>query len=112
MPKRGFDLIIDPNNEVYGSAVAIWEVAIKHAKRRREGRDAIVSGAVLLDRLTAAGLELLPITAAHAATLDTLPLHHADPFDRLLVAQAKAEPMKLLTVDKALAAYGDNILLV
>lgn len=105
-------MILDPNNDVYGSTVSIWEVAIKHGKRGREGRKGIVSGTELLSQLVDAGLPVLPVVAEHAAMLDHLPLIHGDPFDRLLVVQAKAEPMRLLTVDKTLEAYGDVVLLV
>jgi PIN domain nuclease of toxin-antitoxin system len=112
MPKRAHDLIIDPANEIWGSVIAIWEVAIKHARRAREGRQAIVSGSIPRDHLADAGLPLLPVTAEHAAMLDELPAIHADPFDRLLIAQAKVEPMRLLTVDRTLEAYGDAVLLV
>jgi PIN domain nuclease of toxin-antitoxin system len=58
------------------------------------------------------GFSELPVTAAHAAGAASLPLHHSDPFDRLLVAQALAEPMRLLTVDEAVAQYGDWVILV
>ena len=112
IPPRAHDLLLDPRNQVFGSAVAVWEVAIKHGKRGREGRSGIVSGQELLDELSRAGLPLLPITAEHAAMLDQLPPVHSDPFDRLLVAQALAEPMRLLTVDSALAGYGAAGLIV
>lgn len=52
----------------------------------------------------------LPITAEHAAFVETLPHHHADPFDRLLVAQALSEPMRLLTHDQTLARYSDTVI--
>jgi PIN domain nuclease of toxin-antitoxin system len=54
----------------------------------------------------------LPITGKHAAQLSKLPLHHRDPFDRILVAQSLLEPMRLLTGDQALAQYGEMVLLV
>lgn len=112
IPKRAFDLIVDPANEVWGSAISIWEIAIKHSKRNREGRSDLVSGSTLLNRLSAAGLPLLSVTSEHAAMVEDLPPIHSDPFDRLLIAQAKAEPMRLLTVDRTLPAYGDSVLLV
>lgn len=54
----------------------------------------------------------LPVGAAHAAEVATLELHHNDPFDRLLIAQALVEPLKLVTVDEVLAKYSDVVLLV
>ena len=59
--------------------------------------------------IEASGFHELPITARHAATVAALPLHHADPFDRLLLAQAFSEPLHLLTVDRALVAYGGGV---
>jgi PIN domain nuclease of toxin-antitoxin system len=112
IPRRAHDLLMEPSNQVFGSAVAVWEVAIKHSKRVREGQSGIVSGQELLDELGRAGLPLLSVTAEHAAMLDHLPPVHNDPFDRLLVAQAQAEPMRLLTVDTVLGAYGAAVLVV
>lgn len=59
-----------------------------------------------------AGYQLLPIEPEHAATVEQLPLHHADLFDRLLIAQALHEPMRLLTNDRLVANYSDTIILV
>jgi len=53
----------------------------------------------------------LPVTAEHAALVETLPPHHSDPFDRLLVAQAIAKPMRLLTHDETIALYSDTVIL-
>jgi hypothetical protein len=58
----------------------------------------------------AAGYRLLPITPEHGASLDELPALHADPFDRMPIAQALHEPLRLLTADGALAAYGDVVI--
>jgi PIN domain nuclease of toxin-antitoxin system len=58
------------------------------------------------------GYQLLPIEAEHAIAVEELPAHHQDPFDRLLVAQALVEPMRLLTHDPLVARYGDTILSV
>ena len=58
------------------------------------------------------GLSALPVNMAHTLQLTQLPDHHRDPFDRMLVAQAMAEPMFLLTSDRALADYGDLVRLI
>jgi PIN domain nuclease of toxin-antitoxin system len=68
--------------------------------------------AELLAEIEPAGFTLLPITGEHAAAVATLPAVHADPFDRMLVAQAKTEPLVLLTNDSVLAGYGDCVELV
>jgi len=81
------------------SAVTIWEAAIK----RRLGK--LDSPDDLLPQLERAGVELLPITARHADLVASLPLHHRDPFDRLLVAQAKLEGLPLVSDDAALRRY-------
>jgi PIN domain nuclease of toxin-antitoxin system len=105
-------LIGDERNRLHVSAATIWEVAIKHAVGRGRHNDIPLSGTELLMEAEAAGIETLAVTPAHAAAVDRLARHHGDPFDRLLVAQAISEPMTLVTHDKALAAYGDHILLV
>lgn len=91
---------------VFVSAVAIWEIAIKHALRKGRHDDIVVSGRQAADLFEQAGYAILPITAAHAAAVDDLPLLHGDPFDRMLVAQALTEPMHLLTRDARLKDYG------
>jgi PIN domain nuclease of toxin-antitoxin system len=85
------------------SAVVIWEVAIK----RHQGK--LDAPADLLDQLERAGVPLLPITARHADRVGTLPLHHRDPFDRLLVAQADCEGLALVSADEELKRYGVEI---
>lgn len=81
------------------SAVVIWEVAIK----RRLGKlDAPVD---LLTHLEQTDIELLPISARHADRVGTLPMHHQDPFDRLLVAQADLDGMTLVSGDAAMRCY-------
>ena len=70
------------------------------------------SGSKALERLILAGYDLLPITPEHAAEVDHLPPHHGDPFDRLMIAQARLEPLRLLTHDTKLAAYGDFVMVV
>lgn len=85
------------------SAVVIWEVAIK----RRLGK--LKAPADLLERLEQAGVDLLPINAHHADRVGTLPLHHRDPFDRLLIAQAEIEGLSLVTADGDLSRYGIQV---
>jgi PIN domain nuclease of toxin-antitoxin system len=91
---------------VFVSAASGWEAAIKAAMGRLELPDTVESGVV------ASGFEKLPITFSHAESAAALPLHHRDPFDRLLVAQAKLEGLTLVTHDRQLEAYGGEILWV
>ena len=60
----------------------------------------------------ASNFRSLPVTDAHAVAVEALPPHHSDPFDRLLIAQARTEPMRLLSHDAALAAYGELVVAV
>jgi PIN domain nuclease of toxin-antitoxin system len=99
-------LIADPGNEVFFSAATIWEIAIKHTLAKR---DMPVSGRDAEKYFVEAGYLELPVSVRHAATTETLPKHHHDPFDRILVAQAIVEPMRLLTHDRKLQAYGELI---
>ena len=57
-----------------------------------------------------AGYELLPVSPEHGAAVETLPLHHGDPFDRLLVAQAMTEPLRLISHDPMIARYGEIVI--
>lgn len=109
---RAIAVMDDPANSVMVSAVSVWEVAIKFALAR-EGRGSMpLSGSEFLAELRKVGIEPLGISADHAAAVDQLPLHHHDPFDRLLVAQAQCESMHFLTHDAALEAYSSFVLAV
>jgi PIN domain nuclease of toxin-antitoxin system len=89
---------------IYVSAASIWEIAIKSQLGKIDGDpDALASA------IEASGFQELPVSAAHAAAVAKLPMHHTDPFDRLLLAQAFAEPLRFVTADRALAAYGGAV---
>lgn len=109
LPRTVKAQLLDPDNEVYYSAVSLWEVAIKRALRRK---DFHIDPEALLGALRESGFVELPVTAAHAVAVTQLPPLHKDPFDRMLVAQSKTEPMTLLTKDAALVEYWDGVMLV
>lgn len=92
--------LTDGANRVLLSAAVVWEVAIKRALGRLTVPDEYVS--LLLD----AGVQPLPISLAHAADVAQLPSHHRDPFDRVLVSQARIERAALVSRDEALRPYG------
>src|SRR5690606_33800572 len=96
--------IAAPRNTVWISAASVWEIAIKHSLGRG---DMPVSAKDALDYFRKAGYQMLPIEPEHAAAVEALPMHHQDPFDRLLVAQAQTEPMRLLTRDAQILRYGE-----
>jgi PIN domain nuclease of toxin-antitoxin system len=92
-------------------AASVWEIAIKHALARGLASDMPVSGPDALGFFRAAGYELLAVTADHAAAVATLPPLHRDPFNRIIVAQALHEPLRLMTHDPMVKAYSDGFLL-
>ena len=98
---------IQAADEVYVSAASIWEVAIK----LRLGKVEADLGE-LMAAIESSGFIELPVRAVHAAAVAGLAPHHNDPFDRLLVAQAIVEPLRLLTADAALARYGAIVTVV
>ncbi|HTW35104.1 MAG TPA: type II toxin-antitoxin system VapC family toxin [Rhizomicrobium sp.] len=112
LPAQARTLIADTDNTIVVSAASVWEIAIKHALAGGGPNDMTISGTKALKYFHAAGYELLAITAAHAAAVERLKTRHADPFDRLLVAQALSEPLRLLTHDRSVASYSDTIMLV
>jgi PIN domain nuclease of toxin-antitoxin system len=99
--------LADRGNEVFWSVASSWEVAIKAGLGRLE-LDGPVSE-VIPAELLRHGFTLLPIDHAHVLSVGALPRLHGDPFDRLLVAQALAEDLSLVTGDSRMAAYGVRV---
>ena len=97
------DLIRDPGNMVFVSAVTHWEIWLKQSIGKLRLPDSFE------ERLAGESFESIPLTATQAREVARLPWHHRDPFDRMLVAQAKVEGLVLLTADSAVAAYGDFV---
>jgi PIN domain nuclease of toxin-antitoxin system len=89
---------------VYVSAASIWEIAIKSRLGKIDGDVQEFAAAI-----EASGFHALAVTPGHAAAVAKLPLHHTDPFDRLLLAQAFTEPLRFVTADRALSAYGGAV---
>lgn len=112
MPKKVLGILANLDADICSSVIAISEIAIKHKRNRGGEGDMPINGEQAVSLADASDLHLLPLEADHAAMLDRLPLHHRDPFDRLLIAQALADDRVLLTCDTALAAYGGKILIV
>ena len=105
-------LISDENNTISVSAASIWEIAIKFASARGRPNDMPVSAPDAVTYFQRAGFKLLSVTPEHAVAVADLPALHKDPFDRLIIAQALVEPLRLVTHDKIVADYSDTILLV
>jgi PIN domain nuclease of toxin-antitoxin system len=102
--EAALEAIEKPNSLVIISAVVIWEVAIK----RRLGK--LEAPPDMLAQLEAAQIELLAVSARHGQRAGDLPLHHRDPFDRLLIAQAEIEGLSLVSADNPLRAYDIEVL--
>ena len=103
LSKATVALLEDRDNEVWFSAVSVWEVAIKSSLGRADFK---VDPETLTEIAEQTGFEELAVRAKHCAGTARLPRLHVDPFDRLLIAQAHAENLTLLTVDEAVLAYG------
>lgn len=99
--------IEDPTNRIFVSMASLWETAIKFGLRR-----VIADPEELRDAAERDGFSLLPIEARHCTAVARLPQHHSDPFDRMLVAQALVEPLRLITHDAQLARYSDTVIVV
>lgn len=91
--------IADPDNLVVVSAVSVWEISIKRSLGKLDAPHDVVAA------IDASGFEPLPVTGAHAERAGSLPQHHRDPFDRMLVAQAQHEGLSIVTRDEAFGDY-------
>ena len=109
LPERARDTIADLDNTVHVSTACFWEIAIKRALGKR---GMPVAPEPTLRWCYQAGYVPLAITAAHAVAIYALPPLHRDPFDRIMVAQALCEPMRLITHDAQVAEYDSSIVLV
>lgn len=97
-------LIRDGTTALYLSAASAWEISIKAAlgKLRLSGEP----GKVITEQMAANGIHPLPIQVSHALHVYSLPPHHGDPFDRMLVAQSQLEDLPIVTPDEQIARYG------
>lgn len=95
--------LLEHEDQCVVSIASLWEIAIKKSLGKLEVRDDL---AVFLQRT---GVSILQVELPHIETIRTLPHHHRDPFDRMLIAQAMTENLSLLTVDRHFALYGVTI---
>ena len=103
------EILASYETKMYVSSVSVAEISIKHSVHP-EGM--VLSGIETSDVLPKLGCGALDFTPKHAAMLDSLPLLHRDPFDRMLIAQAKAEGMKIMSHDLQFPQYGDFVIAV
>ena len=100
------NMLLDPANQLVFSAASLWEISIKSSLDRTDFK---VDSRRLWRMLLVNGYRELPVTSEHAVAVNELPALHKDPFDRILVAQARVEGLLLLTADKMVAKYGEGV---
>ena len=103
LSKESLSAIIEPSNKKYISIISAWELAIKINIGKLTFEGGVANFFKMVEEN---GFELLPVKEDHIKRLETLPLHHRDPFDRLLLAAAISEQMTFITSDKEFAQYG------
>lgn len=106
--RKARQILSSDTNELVFSLVSLWEIAIKIKTGKLNTIGSSV--AYLRDEMAAYGMELLPIRYEHILQLESLPHHHGDPFDRLLIAQAAAESLPILTADEKFKQYGVKVI--
>ena len=110
LPSKVKDILVNPKNEIFYSIASMWEVAIKYGKKKLD-----VSGREFMHYCEESGFRKLPIDDRHIIELESLRRlkespYHNDPFDRLLLAQAKADNMLFITHDKMFLGYDEPYL--
>ena len=106
LPVKARNLLLDPANQLVFSAASLWEISIKNGLERP---DFNVDPRRLWRMLLVNGYRELPVTSEHTVAVNDLPPLHKDPFDRMLVVQARVEGLTLLTADKMVAKYGEGV---
>jgi PIN domain nuclease of toxin-antitoxin system len=102
LPKAAEQAIRSEANEAYVSMVSFWEIGLKHSIGKLPLRMPLDA---FFNTITDAPFQVLPLSRSHILAASGLPLHHRDPFDRMLIAQAMHEGMQLITVDAQFRAY-------
>ena len=103
LSERARSIIADGGNEIYLSAVSVWEIAIKSRAGRLD-----IAGEIetfVSRHVQENSFQPLPITLTHSAKVQSLSNHHRDPFDQMLVAQSMVEEMPVISVDKMIKSY-------
>ena len=98
----------NPANQIFLSVASVWEMQIKIKLGKMIFNDTLEN--IILEQQTVNNIQILPVKLAHALYLENLPLHHKDPFDRLLISQAIVENMTLVSADPEFSKYQVNLL--
>lgn len=104
LPQDLFDLLNNPQNQIFLSVASVWEIVIKKAKKRLKTPKNIEAGVIR------SGFLVLPIGLKHVLGVEKLPLFHKDPFDRILISQAKTERLTFITTDEKIWKYDLSLL--
>ena len=104
LSRRARDLMAKGSNEISVSVISLWEIALKTSKGKSD-----VSLSDVQDAIEDNGFPVISVLPRHVDAYARLPLHHRDPFDRMLLAQAASESLRLLTQDAVLSSYGDIV---
>lgn len=108
LSKNALQAMSNPANSLVLSVASVWEIQIKIMIGKFILQDSLAD--VIAEQQRINGLQILPIKLSHALYLENLPLHHKDPFDRLLISQATVENMTLVTADSEFTKYKANLL--
>jgi len=108
LPSKAKQVLQSGENELVFSLVSLWEIAIKIKTGKLNTIGSSV--AYIREEMNAYGMQLLPVRYEHVLHLESLPHHHSDPFDRLLIAQAATESLPILTGDKVFQKYGIKLI--
>ncbi|AVZ31147.1 type II toxin-antitoxin system VapC family toxin [Nodularia spumigena] len=100
------EVIINPKNLIFVSAISAWEISIKQSLGK------LIAPSNLEEALRFSRLEVLPMTLTHGIKVADLPMHHKDPFDRMLIAQALVEGLTIITVDQKFKFYDVPLLII
>jgi PIN domain nuclease of toxin-antitoxin system len=106
--RKAKQVLSSNDDELVFSLVSLWEIAIKIKIGKLNTIGSSI--AYIRDEMNAYGMELLPIRYEHILQLESLPVHHGDPFDRLLIAQAITESLPILTGDEIFKRYGVKVI--
>ena len=98
----------NPANQIFLSVASVWEMQIKIKLGKMVFNDTLEN--IITEQQTVNNVQILPVNLSHALYLENLPLHHKDPFDRLLISQAIVENMTLVSADGNIAKYQANLL--
>jgi PIN domain nuclease of toxin-antitoxin system len=104
LPQAAKEVLEDGANMLWLSLASVWELSIKVSTGKLQLKEPVTD--LVQFQQNQSGIRLLPITLAHLELIETLPFHHKDPFDRLLIAQIQTENLAIVSIDAAFDSYG------